>query len=951
MKKILFLLLLLSLIVTAFSQQIVSGKIADKKDKSALMGVNVVVLNSIDSAFIKGVPTDDRGAFELSLPQGSYLLKISYTGYKTSFTKVEVGNQNVELGSIILGEDVRELSSVVVEQLAKRGEQKGDTTEFNAGAFKTNPDATTEDLIAKMPGVTIENGTVKAKGEDVKRVLVDGKPFFGNDPSTVLKNMPADIVDRVQVFDKGSDQSQFTGFSDGNEERTINIVTKPGTQNGVFGKVYAGYGYLDAHRYSAGANVNWFNGNRRVSFLGMSNNINQQNFAIEDIIGVSGSSGGGGSGGGRRAMMAMAGRGNPSMMMNSSAGNFMVGQQGGISTTHAFGFNYSDQWSNKVKFSGSYFFNSTNNVNKSETARTYFSQSETATKYNEATESQNRNINHRINMRIEYAIDSNNSLFFTPKLTVQQNNQFSMTDGTNALTDGNVLSGISSDYEAKSIGYNFSGNVLYQHKFKKVGRTISFDVTGTTNNNTGKANLVSLNTFTTPADTVSLDQYTESGTSNYTVSGNIAYTEPVGQFGQMQFNYAPSYTWNMREKSTFDADTLTGDYNTLNNQLSSNFDNNYMSHRVGATYRLRDKADKMNFAIGTNVQYALLTGVQVFPTQFEVRKTFNNFLPNASFSYKISQSQNFRFNYSTSTNAPSINQLQTVVDNSNPLLLSTGNSSLRQSYQHSARMHYSNMNMKTMHMFFTMISFNYTQNYIGNSTFVAVEDTLLSSGVLLNAGAQLSKPVNLGGSLNFRSFFTCGLPVKQLKSNFNVNAGVTYNRTPSLLNGRENMSNSATISGGLVLSSNFSQKIDFTVMYNANYNIVRNSLQSQSNNNYFYHNAEAKFNWMFWKGFVFNTSLNNTLYRGVGEAFNQNFFLWNAALGYKFLKDKSLEVKASVFDILGQNNSVSRTVNDAYVEDVRTDVLQRYVMLTVTYNLRYFKKKAQAEEVPGKTGF
>jgi len=141
------------------------------------------------------------------------------------------------------------------------------------------------------------------------------------------------------------------------------------------------------------------------------------------------------------------------------------------------------------------------------------------------------------------------------------------------------------------------------------------------------------------------------------------------------------------------------------------------------------------------------------------------------------------------------------------------------------------------------------------------------------------------------------------------------------------------------------------VMYNANYNIVRNSLQSQSNNNFFYHNAEAKFNWMFWKGFVFNTSLNNTLYRGVGAAFNQNFFLWNAALGYKFLKDKSLEVRASVFDILGQNNSVSRTVNDAYIEDVRTDVLQRYVMLTVTYNLRYFKKKAEAEEVPGKRGF
>jgi hypothetical protein len=940
LKKIELLLVLVMFCSVAFSQHIVSGKISDKKDNYALMGVNVVALNGSDSTFVKGAPTDDSGAFEISLPNGNYILKVSYTGYRTSFIKVDVASQNVQLGTIVLSEDVRELSNVVIEQLAKRGEQKGDTTEFNANAFKTNPDATTEDLVAKMPGVTIENGTVKARGEDVKRVLVDGKPFFGNDPSTVLKNMPADVVDKVQVFDKGSDQAQFTGFSDGNEERTINIVTKPGSQNGVFGKVYAGYGYLDAHRYSAGANVNWFNGNRRVSFLGMSNNINQQNFAIEDILGVSGNSGGGG---GRRGMMPMGGRGNPAMMMNSSAGNFMVGQQGGISTTHAFGFNYSDQWSNKVKFTGSYFFNYTNNINRSETARTFFSQSDVATKYDEQTESQNKNINHRINMRIEYAIDSNNSLFFTPKLTVQQNNQLSITQGANALTDGNVLSGVLSDYESKNIGFNFSGNVLYQHKFKKVGRTLSIDLTGTTNNNNGEANLLSLNTYTSPVDTVSLDQYTEAVTSNYSVSGNVAYTEPVGQLGQMQFNYAPSYSWNMKDKSTYDADTVSGEYNAINNLLSSNFDNNYMSHKVGATYLLRDKSDKMNFSISTNVQYALLTGVQEFPTQFTVRKTFNNFLPNASFRYKISQSQNFRFHYNTSTSAPSINQLQNVIDNGNPLLLSTGNSSLKQSYQHSARMHYSNMNMKTMHMFFTMLSFNYTQNYIGNSTLIAVKDTLLSDGVLLNAGAQLSKPVNLSGSLNLRSFFTYGLPVRLLKSNFNANVGVTYSRTPSLLNGRENLSNSASISGGFVLSSNFSQKIDFTIMYNANYNIVRNSLQSQSNNNYFFHNAEAKFNWMFWKGFVFNTSLNNTLYRGVGTAFNQNFFLWNAALGYKFLKDKSLEMKASVFDILGQNNSVSRTVNDAYVEDVRTDVLQRYVMLTVTYNLRYFKKKADGD--------
>ncbi len=901
------------------------------------MGVNVVALNAKDSAFVKGASTNDRGGFELQLPKGIYLIRFSYLGYKTFFKPVEVANENVVLGTIAISNDVRELSGVVIEQLAKRGEQKGDTTEFNANAFKTNPDATTEDLITKMPGVTTDGGTVRARGEEVRRVLVDGKPFFGNDPATTLKSLPADVVDRVQIFDRSSDQAQFTGFNDGNEERTINIITKPGTQNGVFGKVYAGYGYIDAHRYSAGANVNWFNGNRRVTFLAMSNNINQQNFAIEDLASMSGNAGSGG----RRGMMRMAGRGNPQMVMRGSdASNFLVGQSGGISTTHAFGVNFSDQWCKKVKFSGSYFFNYSNNVNNSSVAREFFAQGEAATKYDEQTFAEVRNMNHRLNARIEYAIDSSNSLFITPKLGIQQTNQRNNVAGVNALMNSTPLSSIKTDYWSENLGINFSGNVLYQHKFRKVGRTVSVDVSGSINNNDAEAVLQSLNAFTMPADTFALDQFTNSVVATYNVSGNIAYTEPVGELGQMQFNYTPSYTWNKKNKQTYDADTLTDEYNNINNILSSNFSNDYMTHRVGFTYRQRDKTDKVNFSVGANVQYALLSGEQIFPSRFSVKKSFHNVLPNASLTYKISASKNFRFNYNTSTNPPAINQLQQAVDNGNPLLLSIGNPLLKQTYQHQARIHFSSMNMTNMNMFFSFASLNYTQNFIGNSTIIATKDTTID-GVALNTGSQLSKPVNLSGNLALRSFFTYGLPIKKLKSNFNVNSGINYSRTPSLLNGLENISHSASLSAGAVISSNISEKIDFTISYNGNYNIVRNTLRAQNNNNFFFHNAEAKFNWMFWKGFVFNTSVNNTLYTGVGTDFNQNFFLWNAALAYKFLKDRSLEVRASVFDILGQNNSVNRTVNDFYVEDTRTDVLQRYVMLTITYNLRYFKKPQQ----------
>lgn len=912
----------------------ISGTVFDKSDKSPLTGVGVLLLNAKDSTFVKGAATDENGSFEMAANSGKYFLKYTFLSYKTLVVPIEVRKENITVSNVFLEEDAKELKSVIIEQTAVRATQKEDTTEFNSAAFKTNRDASTEELIQKMPGITIENGTVKAKGEDVKKVLVDGKPFFGSDPSTALKNLPAEIVDKVQVYDQMSDQSRFTGFNDGNDQRTINIITKPNRNNGVFGKVYGGYGYLNAHRYNAGANLNWFKGNRRISVLAMSNNINQQNFSIDDLMGLSGNTGGGGMG----RMRMMGGGMRPDMLQNSPLGNFMVGQQSGISTAHAIGINYSDQWSNKVKVTGSYFFNLTDNNNSSSINRQYFARGETSTLYKENSSSTTRNINHRLNFRFEYAIDTNNSLFITPKISIQQYNQKSATVGVNSLSSGEQLSSLSSSYSTQNLGYNASLNALFQHKFTKVGRTFSIDITGGVNNSDGKGSLNSQNGYALLQDTVELNQQADNKTRNYSGTATVSYTEPVTELSMMQFSYTPYYMWSKRDKNTFDFDTLSESYNQRNTQLSNYFENTYMTHKAGFAYRLRNKNDAFNFSAGVNFQYAELVGDQLFPFESNVRKTFNNVLPNAALKYNFTKQGSIRVNYNTTTNPPSITQLQNVIDNSNPLFISTGNSNLKQDYRHTLNIRFNNVDPVTMRMFFGFTSFTYTLNYIGNSTTIALKDTLLQNNVLVNAGAQLTKPVNLSNSINLRSFFGYGLPVKAIKCNLNFHAGVTYSRTPSLINGSENLSNTVNVMGGLVLASNINEKIDFTINYMANYNVVKNSLRQQQNNNYFFHNADVRFNWNFWKGFVFNTTLNNTLYAGVAQGFNQNFFLWNASLAYKFLKDRSLEVKASVFDILGQNNSISRTVNETYVEDVRTQVLQRYVMLTVTYNLRYFKK-------------
>ena len=277
----------------------VTGTVRDGAGSgNPLVGVTVLALVERDSTQRTGAVTDTAGWFSLNLAPGAYRLRVSFIGYQPLQTPLRVGSTALDLGVLRLVENAKQLQEVTVVGQQLRVETKGDTLQFNAGAFKTNPDATAEDLVRKLPGITVENGTVKTQGEDVKRVLIDGKPFFGDDPSLALRNLPAEVIDKIQVFDRLSDQAQFTGFDDGSGDKTINIITRPGRNNGQFGKAYAGAG--SDGRYQAGANVNIFNGDRRISLLGLSNNINQQNFATQDLLGALGGSGRQGGGGGRQ---------------------------------------------------------------------------------------------------------------------------------------------------------------------------------------------------------------------------------------------------------------------------------------------------------------------------------------------------------------------------------------------------------------------------------------------------------------------------------------------------------------------------------------------------------------------------------------------------------------------------------------------------------------------------
>ena len=910
----------------SFAQYKISGHVVDENDNSPLIGVPVSVTSAKVNA---GAITNEQGNFILSgLGSEKYSLSISYLGYQERKLEINlIGDYS--LGALKLKRENTTLKTVTIEDQQTRAQQHGDTVQFNADAYKVHPEATAEDLLKKMPGITSDNNGIKVNGEDVKKVLVDGKPFFGDDPNTALKNLPAEIVDKIEVYDNQSDQARFTGFKDANAEKAINIMTKNGKNAGEFGKIYAGYG--TSNRYLAGGSLNIFDGSRRISILGLSNNVNQQNFSTSDIMNVMSNSGQGMAPPSDPPPIGMSGN----SFGKKNTGNFgfgpgglLVGQQNGVTATQSAGINYTDSWGKKINVTASYFFNYTDNNSISELSRKYFT--DTTLKYTENTTKHTINQNHRFNLRFEYAIDSYNVLTVTPSITFQQNKYTTRLAGTNKELD-NLLGVTNTTDTARNSGYSFSNNILLQHKFHKRGRTISVNIGTQVNSRNGAGGYNSLNEYQTYTN--ALDQHYNTASKDYKVSGTLAYTEPLGSYTQLMYSYTPTYTKGQTDKETNNKDTLSNEYVDLDTSLSNKYQNTYQTHRTGLS--LRHQKGKLNFSFGIDYQYAELKGSQDFPMSFNTLRRFNSVLPSATFEYRFNRTQNIFFSYRTANTSPSLSQLQNVVDISNPLQLSSGNTDLRQTNEHLALLRYGKTNSATSRNLFVFATANYVRDYISNATILPYSDTVINN-TLVARGSQLTMPVNLNNYWAARSFLVYSLPISVIKSNLNLNGGITYTHTPGLVNSILNYTNNYAVNGGVYLGSNISQNIDFSLSYNGSYNITNNTAQNNSDNKYYNHTANFKVNWIVRSRLVLNSDLSHIMYAGLADGYNQSMFLWNASIGYKFLS-RALELKAYVYDIFNQNSNAGRTITETYSQDTKYNVLKRYGMLSLTYTIRNFK--------------
>jgi hypothetical protein len=921
-----------------------TGQVIDGAAKTPMIGANVLIKTVTDS-LLRGTVTGADGRFEIARPFiPEVKLEITFLGYKT-ITKIHSMREPVELGELILLEDTKVLGEVLVKGVSVVGEQKGDTTSFNANAFKTQTNAQAEDLIRKMPGITMQGGQIQAQGEQVQKILVDGREFFGSDPNIALRNLPADAIDRVEVLDQRSDQSRLTGFDDGSYTKTINIILRSDRKNGSFGRTYAGYGNDD--RYAAGGSVNFFKGDQRISVLGLFNNINQQNFSSQDLAGLTANASAGAGRGGMMGGMGGGGFGG-GQWGGGGNNNFLVGNSGGIVTTNAMGLNYSDKWGKKVNVTGSYFFNNTANSLRQITNRETVVNANLRQFYEENLINTVKNSNHRANARIEADINEKNSIVLTPSLSFQDNSTFSDRDALTRNSLGDSLSALRSISNATTKAVNLSNNLTYRYKFDKKGRTLSTEVfTAWSNRDQDSDLLAASREFRRNLlDTATQETYSLNEGFNYRV--NLTFTEQLSKNAIGTFGYQVGNNATAADQKTFQIDEERKAL--LDTALSNEFDNKFITQRLRSGYAYNKEAWSVN--VNMDYQNARLDNEAFFPVPGTFNRSFNNFLPSANLNYRNRKTGfSWRVRYRTSTNEPSVSELQNVVNNQNPLNLRVGNPDLGQSYNHNIFANISKINLEKSRTLFLFVTHSVTSDFIGNSTFLTTKDTLINNEILLRSGGQLSRPINLDGNIRSSFFLTYGAPLKKLKTQFNINTRVSFNRTPGLINGVSNLNDNTTLSQGLTFNSNISQNVDFSISTTGSYNIVNSSLQQNLDNNFYQQESTMRLYFSSKNGkFFMGNNVAHSLYSGLSEGFNQNFWLWNMEGGFRFAKNNKAEIKAVLFDVLNQNNSISRTISDVAVTDVYTNVLTRYGMITFTYILGNFKQPAAQPQEPWMMG-
>lgn len=895
----------------------ISGKVLDQ-DSLPLVSATVMLLNAQDSILLSFSQSSKDGAFELkNIRRGIYLLQITYLGFQSFSKGIKLADKALHLGGIELSPQAETLEKVVVEAERFPMIIRKDTIEFNAESFNTQPNDVVEDLLKKLPGVKVErDGTIKAQGEEVKNVLVDGKEFFGKDPKIATKNLPAKAVNKVQIFDKKSDMAEFSGIDDGREEKTINLKLKEGMKKGYFGSAKAGLG-TDS-RFEAKTNINRFSEKQQLSFLGMGNNINEQGFTFEDYLNFSG---------GLQNMMS-GGGGAIRLELNSDdmALPLNFGQDEGFMTTWAGGVNLNNEFNKNTELNGSYFYNSLNHDINRQTRKESFLPNQTYIS-EEEIEQKKLNSNHRLNFTLDHKIDSLQSLklrsTFSYNNSDVESSSSSRVIGEKGLLENDGKRVNASDGE----GLNLNTSLLYRRKFSKKGRFLSTDFSFRLRENDSKGNLQAINNFYSENGNIfSSDTLLQNNTrfnDQFNYGFKFSYTEPIAKRQYLEFNYSFQKNSHEIEKKVYDQ----GPENSnpiFNTQLSSHYDSDYTYNRPGVNFRVNRK--KYNLSAGLSLQHSRLDG-NIISEEAVIKKSFVNLLPNLRWTYDLATSKNFHLNYAASVREPSIEQLQPVVDNSDPFNIYVGNPDLKPEYSHNINLRYFSFSQFSMTNFFVTARFSYTTNKISESQLI--DPSFVTT----------RQPLNVDNGYNLRTNINFGTPIKKLGIRVDINPGFTFNRGINFINGLENQTNSFISSVDISIENRAKDVFDIIAGANLSNQQTHYSIDSNMDQDFWDQVYWGEFSLNFLKHYKFSTSVDYAVYSGRSSGFNDNVAIWEASISRFFLKNKRGELTLRAVDLLDQNKGINRQASLNYVLDERTQSLGRYFMFSFTYALQGFGER------------
>ena len=921
--KCLLMLLMILFSPMAFAQQSgvnVTGSVVEQGSDTPIEQATVRLLNVKDSAMVRGVVSARNGSFTLkNVKKGSYLLHITFIGYDPLYQPLQItGKKNpVNVGKLELSDGAIELGEAVVIGKAPEVTVRNDTVEYNADSYKVTEGSVLEDLLKKMPGVEVDSeGKITVNGKEVKKVMVDGKEFFSDDPKVASKNLPAKMIDKLQVLDKKSDMAQMTGFDDGEEETVINLTVKPGMKQGWFGNAYGGYGSKD--RYEGNAMVNRFVNNDQITFMGGANNTNNMGFSDLASTMFSGMGGGGGRRGG-------------------------FGAGSGITSSGNAGLNFSKEFKpDKLTLGGNTRYSHSDNDARSKSDRQNILPGDSSSYDNSEAMSRTKSDNFGVDFRLEWKPDTMTQLIFRPSFSFSHSMNDNFSDATTLDNERDTVNTNKSSNYSESNGYNLNASIDFSRKLNNKGRVFSATLSGGNSDSysdgMNRSDIVYFNQTDALKNSI-IDQRSRYDNKGFNYRAYVSWVEPIGHNNFIQATYSISQRKQEALKNVYNQDA-DGIYNVLDSAYSQSYRNNFISQRASLSFK--SQRAKFNYTIGLNLDpsYSSSENFVGDTTLSKITRKVVNLSPMAQFNYMFDKRTNLRIMYNGRTSQPSMTQLQPVADISDPTNITIGNPDLNPRYTNNVFIRFQQFTPEKQRAFMIMANGSYIINDIVSYTSYNQE-----------TGVKTTTYKNVNGNYSGNVRMMLNTPLKNKKFSINSMTMASFANSNGYINEEKNTNRNLILSerGGIDFRSSY---LDLGVNGNIRYNATSNSLQKENNQNTFNYGAGGYTTIYLPLNFKIESDVNWSTNSGYGDGFKQNEVLWNASASKSFLKNNQGTLRFKIYDILQQRSNISRSITASYIQDSEYNTLGSYFMVHFIYRFSIFNGGASASDVktPGRSG-